>query len=551
MSNAGNLRTSCDLCRYRKVRCDRVKPGCETCQFAQVACTFTERTPRKTIREQLEETRAQLRQAEENQLRPTSLFDSRGFDAALAAFRWHLAYCVPYNLGDSLFNFDDLSRQLIQSIHLPNAIQTTKVIAPKWPSRPLAEQAIEYFSCNKLYAIFPVVDIEALTVLVDSDVLDQNKSSFNAANRACIVAFVALISRLRRHEPGFAEADPDAYIEAALSLLPQLTLEHTNIRALEALLLLALYIAPLGQPQTAEILLAMAVRVLYNLGGNINANVPRTPSQARYHQHLRALFWLCYCIDKEMSLRKCQAPLINDADCDLDLPANYVPLSSDHQFFTYPLSSHELLYPTDLRLALLKSKIYLQLHSHQSRTHSEARRFQLIRELDQELNDLKSQFPITCQPEAFANGDIPDSLFHDLSLRGVSMHLEHYHCLAKVHGASISASITERASSLPSSSIELCYQAARSTLLYIGRVRHLINPETFWIYAQFLLTALLSLYWHLITKPAEAPSQDDIRIMENMLGIFVELQSVNNGRCFPPFIVMEAFIRNLIISINR
>jgi hypothetical protein len=233
--------------------------------------------------------------------------------------------------------------------------------------------------------------------------------------------------------------------------------------------------------------MSLAVRILYNLKGNVtnpgylNTLGSPDPEQIRLHHHLRALFWVCYSIDKEMSLRRCQPPIINDADCDLDLPATYVSIKSDHQFFHSPLSLQELLYPTDLRLAVLKSKIYRLLYSSSSLRLPESTRLHLIRQLDEELSELKSQFPAVCQPDKYAKGDVPDSLLHDLSLRGVNTHFEYYHCLSKIHGACISGSGSAiRNLSPPSSSIELCYQACRSTLLYICRIQHLVMKDTFW-----------------------------------------------------------------------
>lgn len=200
----------------------------------------------------------------------------------------------------------------------------------------------------------------------------------------------------------------------------------------------------------------------------------------KQHNHLRGLFWLCYSIDKEMSLRKCEPPLINDNDCDLNLPANYVAASSDHQFFLREVSPGELLFPSDLRLAVLKSRIYQNLFSHQSLSKPMPERLQIMREMDDELNELKSQFPAVAQPERFLEGEIPSTLFHDLSLRGINLHLGFYHCLTKIHQAILIGPVTSRGWAPPSSSLELCYQAARSTLLYINRVRHLVIKETFW-----------------------------------------------------------------------
>jgi hypothetical protein len=173
--------------------------------------------------------------------------------------------------------------------------------------------------------------------------------------------------------------------------------------------------------------------------------------------------------------------MLSEVHCDLDLPVNYTLKSSEHHFYWKPLSSKELLYPSDLRLNLIKTKIYSLLYSEKNASHSEARRIQLIRELDHDLCVLRSEFPVDCRPDLFATENAPDYLFHDLSIRGVSIHLEYYYCLGKIHGANNSYNIraSNSWSPLPSSA-EICYEAARSTLIYIGRVQHYINYHTFW-----------------------------------------------------------------------
>ncbi|PIG79704.1 C6 transcription factor, partial [Aspergillus arachidicola] len=462
----------------------------------------------------------------------TYLLESYSFDAALSNFRWHLGFCGPraapfaltpsfsstvYERTGFVLNIEDFLNQLAQSFKLQYPTHSTRTIVPKWPPQSLIQRSIEYFSKNRLYSIFPAVDLENAPVHLDPKALGNPDSTTSPANYACLVALTALVTRIRGDDMAFADADPDAYVQAVLTLLPELMIDNANLRSLEALILLALYIAPLGQPRPAGILLAMATRMLYNMGANRNRAPPdETLEQSQHRQHVRALFWLCYAIDKEMSLRECKTPLINDADCDLYLPAAYVSTSSDRSFFPEPLSTKELLFPSDLRLALIKSKIQHLLYSDHGIAQPEARRIQYIRELDQELSDIKSNFPVTCQPEDVLDRSVPDSLLHDLSLRGVNIHLEYYYCLAKIHGASNNGGIPspQSWSSLPSS-MEICHQSARSTLLYLGRVRHLIMPETFWIYAQFLFTAVISLFWQLITTVPPAPtSEEDLQIIE-------------------------------------
>lgn len=102
----------------------------------------------------------------------------------------------------------------------------------------MMQQSLEYYESNKLYAIFPMVDTMALKRLLDANELGLQGGTIDAANQACLTALTAFVTRIRHHEPTFTEADSSAYMQAVLSMLPQLVMEHTNIRALEAVLIL-------------------------------------------------------------------------------------------------------------------------------------------------------------------------------------------------------------------------------------------------------------------------------------------------------------------------
>ncbi|KAJ5390825.1 transcriptional regulator family: Fungal Specific TF [Penicillium cataractarum] len=599
------IRSACDLCRLRKVRCDKAQPACENCHLAGLPCTFTPQAPhqRKSLRQELAEAQARVQELEralDAGLNPTHLSvqddqsktstpghqsissgspqsqqsssanldanyipDTRSLDAALASFQSHLAYCglgsrlstaranfcaTIYQQSGYTFDLDEFLTEAAASFEKQGYVSKKKTTTTKWPSPSLVQRCVEYYAGCGLYSMFPFADAEALQMLVNADVLNHPDTT-RAANRACLAAFTANITQMHRHDPAFSDADPDAYAQAALSLVPQILMEAPDLRTLEAIMLLVVYISPLGQPVSAELLLGIAIQVLYNLGGHKIRPTPETPGRSQQSLHLRALFWLCYGIDSEFSIRKGQPPMLSDVHCDLDLPVNYTSKSSEHHFYFTPLSSKELLYPSDLRLNLIKSKIYKLLYSEKNASHSEARRIQLIRELDHDLSTLRSEFPVDCRPDLFATENAPDYLFHDLSIRGVSIHLEYYYCLGKIHGANNSYNIPAQGSWSPlQSSAEICYEAARSTLLYIGRVQHIINYHTFWIHAQFTLTAVLTLFRFLITAPPAPNFARDLQILDDTANLFAEFtQSDDSERnCFPPFYLAHAFIKKLV-----
>ncbi|OKO97635.1 hypothetical protein PENSUB_9926 [Penicillium subrubescens] len=483
--------------------------------------------------------------------------------AALASLQALLAWCglgnrlstaranfcaTVYQQCGHAFDLDDFLVEAAASFEKEGFTSKKKTTVTKWPSPSLAKRCVEYYARCGLYSMFPFADPEALQVLVNADVLNHPDTT-RAANRACLAAFTANITQMHRHDPAFCDADPDAYAQAALSLVPQILMEAPDLRTLEAIMMLAVYIAPLGQPVSSEFLLGIGIQVLYNLGGHKIRPTPETPGRIQQSQHLRALFWLCYGIDSEFSIRKGQPPMLSEVHCDLDLPINYTLKSSEHHFYWKPLSSKELLYPSDLRLSLIKTKIYSLLYSEKNASHSEARRIQLIRELDHDLSVLRSEFPVDCRPDLFATENAPDYLFHDLSIRGVSIHLEYYYCLGKIHGANNSYNIPASKSWWPlPSSAEICYEAGRSTLIYIGRVQHYINYHTFWIHAQFVLTAVLTLFRFLITAPTAPNFARDIKILDDTANLFAQFtQSDDPERnCFPPFYLAHAFIKKLV-----
>ncbi|KAJ5670733.1 transcriptional regulator family: Fungal Specific TF [Penicillium maclennaniae] len=569
----GKLKSACDLCRVRKIRCDRVQPACENCHLAGLPCIFTPPpTQRKGLKQELADSQARVKELEaalraaqestshsENVLpvplarsfpsTPESLTtqppanmnfvpDTHDLDAALAAFRWHLDYC---GLGSALsttraafssevqrrtgcsFDLDDFVSDLVETFHSRGLKSTRLATTAKWPPISLVQQCVKYYAKSGLYSLFPFADADALQMLLDASVLSHPQST-RAANRAC----------------------------GALSS-PEVLMETPDLRTLEAIKMMAIYICPLGQPQSAEPLLGMAVQVLYNLGGHKVRASREFQGRPQHNQHLRALFWLCYGMDKEFSIRKGQPPLLNDADCDLELPAKYALKPSENHFYFKPLSSQELLYPSDLRFSLLKTKIFRLLYSREGQAHSEARRLQLIRELDDELSALKMEYPVECRPDAFATQSAPDYLFHDLSIRGVSIHLEYYYCLGKIHGASDLYNIPtmQNWSPLPSSA-EICYEAARSTLIYMTRVQHYVNYHTFWIHAQFVLTATITLFRFLIMMPHASTFARDIRILEDVAAIFAQYSTGGkDGKCFPPFYLTYYFIQKLIFLAKR
>ncbi|KAL3454251.1 fungal-specific transcription factor domain-containing protein [Aspergillus insuetus] len=562
----GRHRTACDLCRHKKISCDGEKPACETCRLAGVDCTITPEGPseKKTIRDQLADAKLRIQELEERTTasQPSiglHIRDPANFDEAMDIFMGHLACAGPLAPGShqreaflsivfsrtghtfGLEGFAARVRAAYQEKH-PN--RTSRILAPKWPDIQLIQKCIDHYISQHLYAVFPIAKANRLHHLLDDYTSQSPGQREHTVVRAFMVGFTAFMTQIHRHLPAFADAEPDCYILATLSLLPQLILETRNVEALQAAMIMAQYITPTGQTEGGQLLLGVAVRMLYNLGAHRTHST--APNNADQHSHLRDLFWACYGMDKEMSIRSSQPPLINDAECDLDLPSNYIQGASLHQFVDQPLPEDVLLYPSDLRFSLLKSKLYTHLLSPSAQTLSEPRRLELIRQLDHELAELKAGFPAHLQPDptAYLN---PDYKVHDISLRGMNIHLEYYYCLRMIHEASIVSSMayhgTSGAARPLSSSVELYYHAVRSTLLYFIRVEGLVQAPTVWIHAQFILSSVIALFWNMLHDTTAETFQSDLHLLEQMRAVFSRLcENCWEGAPLPPLFIFEAFL---------
>jgi hypothetical protein len=173
--------------------------------------------------------------------------DTHCLDAALAAFRWHLEYC---GLGSTLsttraafssevyrrtgcsFDLDDFITDLAESFHTRGLKSTRQTSTAKWPPVSLVQRCVKYYAKSGLYSLFPFADADALQMLLDAGVLSHPQTT-RVANRACLIVFTANITQMHRHDPAFSDAEPDAYAQAALSMLPELLMETPDLRTLE------------------------------------------------------------------------------------------------------------------------------------------------------------------------------------------------------------------------------------------------------------------------------------------------------------------------------
>jgi hypothetical protein len=256
----------------------------------------------------------------------------------------------------------------------------------------------------------------------------------------------------------------------------------------------ALYHLMLGQLQKASVYHSIACRMMFTLGANTVVVPPLSSHQAvdrswRVKNHLRKLFWMVYCNDKELPLRTGQPPSINDDDCDLTLPHGYLDLKYvDDRPELGALAMDDTaapLLPGDIRLDFIKSKTYSLLYSARAVRKSAAELIRDIRQLDDELEAWRLSVPLGFRPLlSLREGQEHPELSEPRKMERLMIHVEYHHLVATVHAA---AGRCRSWSAQPSfemegasSSLALTVEASRSTLFYIHAIVPNLMGEVFW-----------------------------------------------------------------------
>ncbi|KAF2670128.1 hypothetical protein BT63DRAFT_454307 [Microthyrium microscopicum] len=440
---------ACDSCRKKKIRCDAATNPCLNCVNYQVPCVFTRvDKPRKTPRrsgKRIDELESRLGRMENmlTELHSSSVRTSKSTpqsshsDTSVRGDR--RSRLTPASSSTTL-NTDILDPLLRSTASIPtfeafDYDQVNKVshplmggpdpfphnhvytrLPPKDVALPLVTEYLE--GCNNMIPLLqPVILLEAFE-------RDYSQDRPEDLDWWTILNMVLALSI--RSNPNRSNSNHKAclYAQNAFDVLPNLIMKNSNLKTIQALLLMCMFLRGSSNPRPASVLIASAIRLAYLLGIHKRQFNQGLPAE-QVDQRQRA-FWIAYCLDKDFSLRYEQPPVINDNDMDVDLP-ELEPRDGLGLIHGAGGASPVNYFRLRVHLAVIQSKAYSELYSVRALKMTEEERMPALQNLNSLLEDWKDRFLVGARVDGLT---IMSPL---ISSHIVSLHLQYFHCMATVN----------------------------------------------------------------------------------------------------------------------
>lgn len=226
------------------------------------------------------------------------------------------------------------------------------------------------------------------------------------------------------------EEDSWGYLENALAVVPFLAVRTPSLSSIQALLGIAVFLQATPVPRSYSLLVANAIRLGHSIGLHRQESYHNGMPVAEIEQRKR-VFWLCYILDRDISMRSGQPPVQHDDDIDVDLPSDSLNDGVGYIFLAHGLWPMNFL-RLRIQLAVIQGAIYRDLYSAKATKQSDDHRGAVVQELDERLKQWKNSTSIDFQPE-FLTQKLKE---HFDILHIVILHFTYFNCLTLIHRSS-------------------------------------------------------------------------------------------------------------------
>ncbi|KAF5674149.1 hypothetical protein FCIRC_7844 [Fusarium circinatum] len=285
-----------------------------------------------------------------------------------------------------------------------------------------------------------------------------------------------------------------------------------------------------GQCSEAAVSFASACRMVCDLGGHFPLSrpaifpqhIPTLDDQTRLHT--RNLFWICYCYDKDMSLRTDKPPLLTSDHCDIS--------DAEDQTLWY----HSL--PRDTNLARIKENASNILCSPRAFKYTEGELLAHVRQLDDELEEWRLSISASYRPRLSISSDLVFGLPASLSERDrmkqrtyfINLQLDYLFTIINIHTlvrkcGDLEENLPDDLHSVVHSSADLSIEASRSIFRILDQIVELWEEDALWIVSHYAPMAAMPLFMNILIHPLGSSADNDLHILSSISKITRKIPS--------------------------
>ncbi|KAI1258642.1 hypothetical protein F5Y18DRAFT_421256 [Xylariaceae sp. FL1019] len=426
-------RKACDLCFKKKIRCDSLKPSCSNCSLYNVPCKTT------TIRRRPQVSQASVPVTASEPKSSNPIDDT--LDTRLARIEAKLdglkdaGYSLSHFLNESIAETSQ-KEKVTDSSSSPPSQSSGDVdwISPRSRSEPLVPPIAEVLPIIEAYfrdynSLIPLFDQQSFMRMFN-DYYSRHGETLRIY--AAVINVVAAMGYRVKHavhgdaRRGFAEDKIKRCVDNAQMMLDELMTRDQDTLGLQALLGLVILFQTHPDQTASSVLLSAAVRLAHSMRLESKTLLSGySPQEARQRKNI---FWVCYWLDKDISLRTVTPSLQVDDDIDIDLPGsdpddNYSFLSSKDGL------SQLNFFRAKVQLGHIEGKIYDSLLSNRSRKLSPEARKQAVIHIDTLLERWKESIPTPLHITNMADVLLSSPLIHMTVL-----YQTYLLCMTMLHG---------------------------------------------------------------------------------------------------------------------
>ncbi|OOQ83053.1 fungal specific transcription factor domain protein [Penicillium brasilianum] len=401
-----------------------------------------------------------------------------------------------------------------------------KPLPPKEEALSLFKDFFENFNC-----MFPLFHEATFMHLVERQ---YSRDPYEGSGWWASINVVLAISHRLRVMSNLVPQEEDKkawlYLKNAMGVLTELTMRNTDLLSVQALLGMSLFLQGTPNPQPAFFLVAAAIRLSHSIGlHKRGSGFGLNPVEV---EQRKRVFWVAYCLDKDICLRSGRPPVQDDDDMNVDLPSEdppdnvgHVPLADGRGKFN--------LFRSLCEFATIESRVYKKLYSAKASKQSDGELLNTIGELDKELEDWKDNIPIDYRPEHEIQATHGPLLIHV-----VVLHFAYYNCLTTIHRMSVHHGYwTSRLSNYAIQGLNarplnprvflsavLCVTAARAS---INLIKYIPQGDfaCVWLILYYPVSALVTLFANILQNPNDARARSDVKLMNVVVNFLSTLVS--------------------------